>query len=160
MGQDRTRQKTVLRIRGELPELSKVVALVVDFAAANALPGAPANAMNLILDELLNNIITHGLEDGKAREIRVALILAGRRFSAEIEDDGIAFDPLNAPGPSLAGGLHDRRLGGVGLHFVRQLTDVIDYKRLKRRNRLRVSIDLTRVRIDGGCHEGGRRECL
>lgn len=131
----------MLRLRGGLSELPKVVAVVDGFAAAHALAASAANAMNLVLDEILSNIIKHGSTGGKMPEIRLALSLAGGQFCAEVEDDGLAFNPLNAPPADLGGGLSDRHLGGVGLHFVRHLANAIEYQRLEGRNCLAFRVD-------------------
>jgi anti-sigma regulatory factor (Ser/Thr protein kinase) len=51
-----------------------------------------------------------------------------------VEDDGKPFNPLLAPAPDLVA---KSRLGGVGLHFVRKLTDHLEYTRREGINELR-----------------------
>ena len=51
------------------------------------------------------------------------------------EDDGKPFDPLLVPAPDLGA---KGRIGGVGLHFVRNLMDELEYARLDGINRLRM----------------------
>jgi serine/threonine-protein kinase RsbW len=60
--------------------------------------------------------------------------LDGDRISAEVEDDGRAFNPLKAPAPDLGAGLDRGTTGGFGLHIVRSLMDAIDYRREGGRN--------------------------
>jgi serine/threonine-protein kinase RsbW len=55
---------------------------------------------------------------------------------AIVEDDGKPFDPLAAPAPDLTG--KDRKPGGVGLHFVRNLMDEVTYTRRDGTNHLRL----------------------
>jgi len=43
-------------------------------------------------------------------------------------DDGVAFDPL-AAAPDLDAGLDDRKLGGLGIHLIREMTDAQRYRR-------------------------------
>jgi serine/threonine-protein kinase RsbW len=54
--------------------------------------------------------------------------------SAEVEDDGAEFNPLNLPIPDIGAPLHDRSPGGLGIHLVRSLMDHVDYRRIGRRN--------------------------
>ena len=59
-----------------------------------------------------------------------------RRPVIEIEDDGRAFNPLDAPGPDLSASLMDREPGGLGIHLARSLMDQIFYQRVGQRNLL------------------------
>jgi serine/threonine-protein kinase RsbW len=62
--------------------------------------------------------------------------LHGGSVEATVEDDGKPFDPLAAPAPDLTSS--PRQPGGVGLHFVRNLTDELTYTRRDRINHLRL----------------------
>jgi serine/threonine-protein kinase RsbW len=56
----------------------------------------------------------------------------------ETEDDGIAFDPTAAAAVDTEASLEDRQIGGLGLHFMRVMTDRQIYTRVAGRNRLRL----------------------
>jgi len=43
---------------------------------------------------------------------------------------------LTVPPPDLDASLQDRRVGGLGIHFVRRLMTRVEYARLDNRNRL------------------------
>jgi len=53
-----------------------------------------------------------------------------------IEDDGVAFDPLQAPAPDIGAALADRAVGGLGIHFVKNLMSSVDYERVGGHNRI------------------------
>ena len=57
-------------------------------------------------------------------------------LEAEVEDDGRPFDPLGVPAPDLQAPLPERRVGGLGIHFVRRLMSEVRYARVDGRNRL------------------------
>lgn len=40
-----------------------------------------------------------------------------------------AYDPLSTPEPDLLADIDDRGIGGLGIHFVRQLSDEVRYER-------------------------------
>jgi serine/threonine-protein kinase RsbW len=133
------RRKTVkLRIGNRIVEMKKVVEGVNRFGADHALPKAVLSDLNVALDEILNNTINYGYADDKRHEIVVSLSLARGELVAEVQDDAMAFNPLKAPTPDLSAGLHDRRLGGIGVHLVRSLMDNVEYAREGESNRLRL----------------------
>jgi anti-sigma regulatory factor (Ser/Thr protein kinase) len=125
-----------LVIDSRLPEIQRATQLVEEFRARHGLAQGEANAVNVVLDELLSNSIRHGLDGAGAHRISVALEYADGEITIEVEDDGIAFDPTRVSTPLPAGTLAERRLGGLGLAFVRELTDSIEYRRVADRNRL------------------------
>jgi serine/threonine-protein kinase RsbW len=125
-----------LTIDSRLPEIRRATDLVEEFRARHDLPARDADALCVVLDELISNSIRHGLGEVPGHDISVALDYAGGEITVEIEDDGVAFDPTAAPAPVLAGTLAERKLGGLGIAFVRNLTDSIEYRRVAERNRV------------------------
>lgn len=98
-------------------------------------PGILAD-MQVALDEILTNIVHNGLADGLPHRIEVSLSIEPRSVVAEVEDDCAPFDPLSVPAPDLRSSLAERRVGGLGVHFVRNLMDDVRYLRVGARNRL------------------------
>ncbi len=136
--------KTVhVTISNDLAEMAKVADLVDRFGTLHGLPENAVNAVNLALDELLNNTITHGYPRGGRHQIRLVLRADPEGLVAEIDDDGVAFDPVAAPRSRPAGDLRERVPGGVGLLFVRSLVDELTYQRRAGRNCLRLRKRLT-----------------
>ena len=116
-------------INSRLTEVRRAVDLAAEFCARNALAERDVNAIAVALDEVLNNVIHHGLGDRAGREISVDLDYSNGEVRVEVEDDGLPFDPTQVPAPKLASGLAQRTVGGLGLVFVRALTDSIAYRR-------------------------------
>jgi sigma-B regulation protein RsbU (phosphoserine phosphatase) len=125
-----------IRIANDLAEIARVADMVDDFAARHQFPDEVIVALNVSLDEILNNIISYAYEDTAHHEIVVRLALRDGSVEATVEDDGKPFDPLAAPAPDLTSS--PREIGGVGLHFVRNLTDEQTYTRRGRINQLRL----------------------
>ena len=72
-------------------------------------------------------------------DFEIVLTSEGDSVTIEIVDGGRPFDPLNdAPAPDLTSGVADRRLGGLGVHFVRTLMDDVQYERSAGKNRLKM----------------------
>jgi serine/threonine-protein kinase RsbW len=125
-----------LVIDSRLSEIGRAMELVGQFKARHGLVDEDANAIHVVLDEILSNSIRHGLAGAASHDIAVTLELADGEIRIEVEDDGAAYDPTQAPAPRLEGTLEERTQGGLGMAFVRGLTDSIEYRRIAGRNRL------------------------
>lgn len=104
------------------------VGAIADLAAAvsDLLADRPRQAfqVNLCLDELLTNTITHGLQGSPAHTIRLTLRRRGDWLDLSIDDDAPPFDPFaQVAEPDLAADIDERAIGGLGVHFVRELMD-------------------------------------
>jgi serine/threonine-protein kinase RsbW len=125
-----------LVIDSKLSEMRRAAALVDEFRARHGLADEDANAIHVVLDEILSNCIRHGLAGAASHEIAVTLDLSAGEICLEIEDDGDAYDPTQAAAPVLEGTLEERKHGGLGVAFVRALTNSMEYRRVAGRNRL------------------------
>ena len=125
-----------LVIDSQLSEIRRASELVDEFKARHGLADQDANAIHVVLDEILSNSIRHGLAGATSHAIAVTLELSEGEIRVEVEDDGVAYDPTQAPAPVLTGTLEERTESGLGVAFVRALTDTIEYRRIDGRNRL------------------------
>lgn len=125
-----------LVIDSRLSEIRRASELVDEFKAGHGLSDEDADAIHVVLDEILSNSIRHGLGGAPSHAIAVTLALSQGEIVVEVEDDGMAFDPSVAAAPVLAPTLDERKEGGLGLAFVRGLTNTIEYRRIDGRNRL------------------------
>jgi serine/threonine-protein kinase RsbW len=134
-----------IRIENKMTELAQVAALVDSFAAEHGLSNEVMVALNVSLDEILNNIISYAYEDAEYHGISVRLELLRQKVEVTVEDDGKPFNPLavgtSDPGadPGAKSGAKPRAEGGAGLKFVRNLTDELTYVRRDGINQLRLA---------------------
>ena len=56
----------------------------------------------------------------------------------EITDQGMPFDVLSLPDPDTTPDIMERKIGGLGVYFIRKLTDEVSYRREDGRNILRL----------------------
>jgi len=131
-------------LRNNLSEIEKLHAELVDFGQTCGLSSRTLSELNLILEEVVANIISYAYGDASRHEIVVQADLADDELVLEVEDDGRAFNPLQIPPPDLKGPLEKRKVGGLGLHLVREFTSSITYDRKQGKNRL-----VVRKRIEG-----------
>lgn len=121
------------------------------FSSAHALEMAAVWPFQVALDEILSNIVHHGLRGaGAERRIEIEIELLPADLRVTVLDDAPAFNPLEAPAPDTSLPLGKRPLGGLGIEVVRKLMDVVEYERREGRNRL-----VLERRIGQGPSEGG-----
>jgi serine/threonine-protein kinase RsbW len=111
--------------------------------AARGLAKAVTWPVEVSLDEVLANVVRHGLEGrGVAAtvelELRLDVGVEPAVCEVVVTDDGPQFDPLQAPEPDTSLGVEDRPIGGLGIALVRRLMDEAEYERRDGRNRLRL----------------------
>ena len=90
--------------------------------------------INLALDELFTNIISYGFEDEDEHEIKVTLTPQNETLCLCIEDDGIPFNPIEVEEPDLECNVESCKIGGLGIHLIRNLVDDICYERCGDKN--------------------------
>ena len=73
--------------------------------------------------------------------------LAGEDFIVTIRDRGKPFDPSSVPSPDLEADLDKRRVGGLGIYFMRKLMDEVSYNfDAKKGNELTMRKRLTKTK--------------
>ena len=128
----RSNPETLCAVRNALGELARALGF----------PQAECRRVVLAVDEALTNIIRHAYQGRTDQPIKASF----RRIQAAwhgahrpaleivLEDRGIAVD-----GKSLCGReLEDVRPGGLGLHFIKESMDAVEFRRRWGRNQLRL----------------------
>jgi serine/threonine-protein kinase RsbW len=122
-----------LSVPGTLAGVLQAVQAFEQFGRSHALSAGAAWRFALALDEILSNIVRHGLA-GRQGAIDLMFSIAGDEIAVEIIDAADSFNPLLAPPPDTSSPLEDRRPGGLGIALVRRLMDDTRYERRDDRN--------------------------
>jgi anti-sigma regulatory factor (Ser/Thr protein kinase) len=85
--------------------------------------------MNLALDELFTNIISYGFQDRSEHLIRVHISADRNVLTVVLEDDGMPFNPVDRIPPEMPCTLDECKVGGLGIHLVKNLMDEVIYER-------------------------------
>jgi anti-sigma regulatory factor (Ser/Thr protein kinase) len=125
-----------LAIANRLDELGQASAWLDRFSETLELPAEMRFRLDLGLTEALTNVIAYAYRDSAEREIRIRLRGDRSGVTLEVEDDGIAFDPLQAERSPLPGSLAEAPIGGLGIHLIRSMLDGCQYRREAGMNRL------------------------
>ena len=127
-------EKIAFELKNNLSEIERLSQIVTEFGGLNNLSPKVLFAVNLALEEILTNIISYGYEDNNEHVIVIRLSLKDEELVAEVEDDGRPFNPLEVPEPDISRPLEDRKIGGLGIHLVRNLMDGLEYRRYGGKN--------------------------
>ena len=109
--------------------VGEVNAAFAGFAEAHALPAAVRRSLNVALDDLLANAVSHAQTGGDPCSVTVEVELDHERVTVILTDDGPPFDPFGQSAPDTTLSVEERPLGGLGIHLVGQLMDQVNYQR-------------------------------
>jgi anti-sigma regulatory factor (Ser/Thr protein kinase) len=132
-----------LALRNDVGEIARARPALAAFLQAIGASRNGADVAHLAFEEIVTNIIKYGDAAGAAGGIAVGLDVEGTCLRIDFRDRGVAFDPTAQPPPEVPATLGESRVGGLGLHLVRQFAEEISYRREGDTNHLTV-----RIRID------------
>jgi anti-sigma regulatory factor (Ser/Thr protein kinase) len=91
--------------------------------------------INLVIEELITNIIFYAYRDKDQHKITIGFELDNNVLIIRIVDDGMEFNPLLSDEPDdLNKSIEERKIGGLGIHFVKKLMDNVEYQRCEKKN--------------------------
>lgn len=122
-----TSEEERLELPARLEDLSRFLEFATEKARQRGF-GGRLPVIELVLEEALVNVI------------RYAATTAGDKVVLQVESDpetltytitdhGPAFNPLEAAPPDLESDLLERPVGGLGIHFIRELADDVRWSR-------------------------------
>jgi anti-sigma regulatory factor (Ser/Thr protein kinase) len=127
-------KKYQIILKNKKDEINHFSEILEEFGEKHEIPFKAGMEINLAVEEILMNIISYSHQDVTDYEIEVKWWLEDNYFLMEFIDDGIEFDPLKLPEPDLESSLEDRKIGGLGIYFVRKLMQDVKYSRENQKN--------------------------
>lgn len=119
-----------LRLPASLERLEEFRTFVLDCASEAGLPPAQHAKLELVIEEMLVNVISYAYPaPGEDGEIELGCSSDEGGFEISIRDWGSPFDPTVAPPPDLDQSIDERPIGGLGILFVKKMTDDLAYMR-------------------------------
>lgn len=91
-------------------------------------------SLNLALEEAVVNVMDYAYPEGQRGDVDIEVTADQQWLTFVISDTGIAFDPTAKEDVDTTLSAEERPIGGLGIFLVRQLMDVIDYKREGNKN--------------------------
>lgn len=122
-----------LTLRNASKDLETLLAFVEENARGAGMDEERINRVALVLEEATVNVINHAYGgQGGVLELCCRPVPGG--LEIELVDEGPFFDPLQAPRVHAVTDIASLRIGGMGVHLIRSLTDALRYRREGRRN--------------------------
>jgi len=119
--------KHTLTIPAQFKNLNKVRGFVKKFARKAGFSEADSYKIQLAVDEACSNIIEHAYTGGNTGEIVCGCDYNDEELIIQLVDFGQSFDPERVESPNLDSSLKDRKTGGLGLYFIHQLMDEVNF---------------------------------
>ena len=122
-----------ISLKNRLNQVEVALTELDAFAADNKLDNQTAHAARLALDELLNNTISYGYDEGAEggegqQEITINMAISNGNLEIVLKDGAKPFNPFEQAPPNLDLPLEEREVGGLGIHLVRKFIDHYDYQ--------------------------------
>ena len=131
-----------INLTKNISDLNMLVTKLEKFFQENNTPSI-SMPMTLILEELYTNTITHGASDGRDVFIEINLGIDKDELIMTYKDNGIPFNVLELPEPDLNASIENREVGGLGVHYVKALTDSVEYEYVEKHNVLKMKKKLS-----------------
>jgi serine/threonine-protein kinase RsbW len=132
------RRKMAVVLENRREELSVLTQMLQVFLRPYQLHSRTLYALELSLEEVFVNIVAYAYEDDQPHEIHFDVDVDADMIAMKFRDDGRPFNPLAVQKPDPDIPQLERTLGGLGINFVRQMRDMMEYQRQDDWNILRI----------------------
>ncbi len=129
--------KSTRRFKAKSQSLSEVYRWTDNWCQALHLERSVINAFRMAVYEAACNVVEHAYRERDASEgFAITLVSSKKAAIALMEDHGHLFDIGLVPPPDFSKKIEDRQVGGLGVHFIRNMMDRVITRRKDKVNRL------------------------
>jgi anti-sigma regulatory factor (Ser/Thr protein kinase) len=125
-----------LTVPGRYDRLEQLCRFVAEAADEAGLDESASSHCQLAVDEACTNVIEHGYGGEDRGTIQLTCAVTPGELTITIQDQAQPFDPAGVPEPQLNAPLDELRIGGLGLYFMRQVMDAVEFSYVDGGNRL------------------------
>lgn len=123
-----------ITVKNDISEIVRLSEVVEQFGEIHNLSLKIIFDLNLALEEFLTNVIKYSYGDNQEHLININISLIEDEIIIVIEDDGNSFNPLEISEPDIKKPPEKRKIGGLGIHLIRNLFDQLKYERKNNKN--------------------------
>lgn len=125
-----------LSVPGRYDRLEQIAKFIEQAGEAAGLDTVAICRCQLAVDEACTNIIEHGYQGEDRGPIDIECEGGAGELVITIRDRARPFDAQTVPAPQLGDNLEEVQVGGLGVFFMRQVMDAVEFKREDGSNRL------------------------
>jgi serine/threonine-protein kinase RsbW len=127
-------------------EVGAIAGFVSEFAAENKISDSLAFKLNLAIEELFVNTVKYNPQN--SNDVLISLAQDADRLTIVLTDSDVEpFDLTKAEEYDTTQPLEMRRIGGLGIHLVRNIADEISYEYSDRQSRITVIKNLGKANV-------------
>jgi serine/threonine-protein kinase RsbW len=119
-------KRSELEVDSKLESLSIISDFITKVTERAGLEARNIFEVQMAVDEACTNIIQYAYPEQKGM-ITLVCELVNDDFIVTIRDKGKPFDPSCVPPPDLKADLDKRKIGGLGIYFMRKMMDEVSY---------------------------------
>ena len=123
-----------LTMSASMDEIDRLAPFISHVAEQAAMEGREAKRLRLAVEEAVANIINHG----QATTITLQATMDDNQLVLTIDDDGQPFNPTADSSTDFSVPADERPPGGLGIMFLHEMTDGLEYQRIDGHNVLRI----------------------
>ena len=129
-------------LKNDLAEIKRLTDILYKLCEENDIGNKILCDVTLALEEIFANIVHHAHEDDVEHPVKIHIRIRDNVLALEVKDDGKPFNPLENPSVNTKAPFEERKIGGLGIHLVRNLIDELEYQRVNGKNVLTMKIRL------------------
>ena len=123
-----------LTMSASMDEIDRLAPFISHVAEQAAMEGREAKRLRLAVEEAVANIINHV----QATTITLQATMDDNQLVLTIDDDGQPFNPTGESATDFSVPADERPPGGLGIMFLHEMTDGLEYQRIDGHNVLRI----------------------
>jgi sigma-B regulation protein RsbU (phosphoserine phosphatase) len=135
-------QKMNLVIDPDFKEIDRLNRSLARFVNESGLPEAVGQKLSVAMDDLVNNIISYGIDDPSNGSIEINACYADNRLEIDLIDGGKPFNPFENLSVDTTLSVEDRQIGGLGRLLASELMDEVDYERRLGKNLVKLIMNI------------------
>jgi serine/threonine-protein kinase RsbW len=121
---------------GRYSSLAKIGDFVRKVATDAGFENFAIYSIEMAVDEACSNIIEHAYRGEGKGSIRCTCVVSEQALTVSLQDTGQSFNPSAVSNPNLSDNIEDRQAHGLGLFFIRQWMDDVQFESNGPRNTL------------------------
>ena len=128
--------KRELTFKNEIQELSRVTEFVERLCEDMQLDMHISLQLQLVMEEMATNVISYAYPEGTLADISLSVESNDKELVFILSDSGKPFDPTAKEEANLDENPMNRKLGGLGIHIMKNIMDEVSYRRSGSMNQL------------------------
>jgi len=124
---------SLIRLNTDGQSIFRLVEFIREQCRRHGVGEEDINSILLMADELAANVCHYAYPGGEG-DYEVEVAFEGDLCTFRLIDWGIPFDPTQLKDPDVTASVEDRKIGGLGIFFVKKSSERFEYRRDGDRN--------------------------